>query len=887
VIRCRFLAACLALFVTVAGVARAQTPTEARLTVTVLDQTGGVLPTAVVTVTGPDGAAPPVALKPVVASDKGIAVFEKLAPGTYTIKGEFTQFAPTVLPNIRVKAGDNKQTLILALKKMEDSVTVTEDKQTAASDRAANTFGTTVSTDQVQALADDPTELQRQIQNMAGPDAVIRVDGFEGAPLPPKSQIKAIHITRDQFAAENHFAGGVFIDIVTQPGIGPAHGGVNLNEENGALDGRNPLFQSKGPLNNEFGNFNYGQSLAKNRADFAIAVNQTSSYTTPLIYQATANGILAQVLPIRAPSIFHGGNLQFNYALSPDQTLKIYANMNSSTSDNQGVGGLNSPDRAFTSNSTNKNFRLQEAGPLGRRFFMNTRILLSDHGQSNVSVLNAPTVVVEGDLTQGGAQTSGGSTQRGVQVQSDIDYIHGIHTVRFGTQLQGSWFTTNANTNYLGTFTYTSQAAFAADTPAFFTQNLGNPLLSYQYFQGGLYAQDDIRVRKSLTISAGVRYEVQNHSTDHNGIGPRGGVTWAPFKNGHTTLRASAGIFYDWIAASAFESTLRFNGESQDQINIVDPAFDPSTFTGTVTGGTTFPTGLDLFGPNLQLARTTRFSGAISQDLTKRINIGVVYAHNHADDQLSGVNLNTPVNGVLPNADFTTIMQAQSIGTTIGYSVQTNMSIAFSPPSPDLNKARFNWKRGGFYLYYRYAKSDTDALGAFTPSPTGTLTSEWGPSSNDIRHITNVSVYSNALKNLNVNLFLNAQTGAPYTETTGLQDTNDFLFDLRPAGVGRNTLRMPGQWDLSASVSYTFGFHKRTAPVPGQVGFSFNNGQISAQTFAADPNRYHVSMGFYASNITNHANFNGFSGVLSSQLFGVPTGVAQMRTIAFFTNFRF
>ncbi len=124
--------------------------------------------------------------------------------------------------------------------------------------------------------------------------------------------------------------------------------------------------------------------------------------------------------------------------------------------------------------------------------------------------------------------------------------------------------------------------------------------------------------------------------------------------------------------------------------------------------------------------------------------------------------------------------------------------------------------------------------------------------------MTNVSVYSNALKNLNVNLFLNAQTGAPYTETTGVQDNNDFLFDLRPVGVGRNTLRMPGQWDLSGSVSYTFGFHKRsTANVPGQVGITYNNGQFSTTTRAADPNRLHVSIGVYAVNITNHPNLVG------------------------------
>ena len=58
--------------------------------------------------------------------------------------------------------------------------------------------------------------------------------------------------------------------------------------------------------------------------------------------------------------------------------------------------------------------------------------------------------------------------------------------------------------------------------------------------------QDDIRIRRGLSITPGVRVETQNHI---NGVvaGPRVGATWAPFQNGKTTLRASWGIFYDWL----------------------------------------------------------------------------------------------------------------------------------------------------------------------------------------------------------------------------------------------------------------------------------------------------------------------------------------------------
>ena len=41
---------------------------------------------------------------------------------------------------------------------------------------------------------------------------------------------------------------------------------------------------------------------------------------------------------------------------------------------NQGIGGYDEPERAFVSENHNNTFRAQEVGPLGRRFFINTRL---------------------------------------------------------------------------------------------------------------------------------------------------------------------------------------------------------------------------------------------------------------------------------------------------------------------------------------------------------------------------------------------------------------------------------------------------------------------------------------------------------------------------------
>src|SRR6187397_2885734 len=220
----------------------AQPAQPVRAVITVVDQMGGVIPNAKVTI----GTA-----EAVLTNDKGVATVTGLAPGKLSITAEFPGFETRTLKDMTFKAGDNKHVAVLAIGGLQDSVTVSRDAREAASDRRS-TFGSAMTREQIEALSDDPTEMAQQLQDIAGGNATIRVDSFEGGRLPPKSAIKAIHITRDAFAAENHFAGGLFIDIITQPGIGPLRTSVNTRFRDGSMSGTPPVLpggtpQVKGP----------------------------------------------------------------------------------------------------------------------------------------------------------------------------------------------------------------------------------------------------------------------------------------------------------------------------------------------------------------------------------------------------------------------------------------------------------------------------------------------------------------------------------------------------------------------------------------------------------------------------------------------------------------
>src|SRR4026209_754417 len=166
--------------------------------------------------------------------------------------------------------------------------------------------------------------MQQQLQDMAGPNAILRIDSFEGGRLPPKSQIKAIHITRDAFAAENHSAHGLFIDIITQPGVGPLRGGANIRLRDGSMSARSPLATTKGPDRMQNYNAFFSGALLKEKSSFSLSLNGGTSFATPKRFVYIPGvGTRSEPLDIRQPSDNVGIFGLVDYAITKDQTLRI------------------------------------------------------------------------------------------------------------------------------------------------------------------------------------------------------------------------------------------------------------------------------------------------------------------------------------------------------------------------------------------------------------------------------------------------------------------------------------------------------------------------------------------------------------------------------------
>jgi Carboxypeptidase regulatory-like domain len=869
--------------------AAAQTAPAAKLLITVVDPSGGVLADATITIVGTEPATKAVTLDPMKADAKGQATMDKLVPGRYTVKAEFPGFMPAELKDQRLRPGDNKHVLVLPLKGVTEGVVVGRDPREAATDRTL-TFGSVLTREQIQALSDDPDEMRRQLQEMAGPDAVIKVDSFEGQQLPPKAQIKSIRISRDQFAAENHNAFSS-IDIVTQPGIGPLRTNLSGGFYDSSMDGKNPLVGAKGPGQNRSGGATLGGTLVKNKLDFSVSVNGANNWTSPPLYASTIGGeTRSEYLKIKQPMINTNVSGLLNYAVTKDQTIRFGINGGQFDRKNQGIGQHDNVERAFSQQTTNWGLRFQEVGPLGRRMVTNTRFMLNVGRTETESAFEGVTIVVPDAFTRGGAQRTGGTYNRSFALQQDFDYVRGLHSWRAGIMVDGGYSSNTTATNYLGTYTFESVDAFNEGRPRTFSRRLGDPRVSYWNVQSALYLQDDYRPRKNLSVSLGLRYETQFRVQDLMNFSPRAGFTWSPLKSGRMSVRGSWGLFYDWFPMNTYAQTLQTDGTRLREVNIINPTFpDPGPLPPST------PTNRYLLEDHRNMPQTNRSSFGISGTF-KRLSMGTTYAYTLSSNVLVGQNLNAPVNGVRPDPNYANLIRAVGLAESNSHSINANLSLSLAPGAgpggfptgpPSSSQPFFSLRRNMFIsIFFGANRARNNSDGAFAVPASGNLADEWGPGPFGGPWNISTSISSGMIKNLSFNLSVNASAGQYYTIRTGIDDNRDAIINDRPAGVGRNTERGAMSVNSYMSLGYSIGFGRQTASAGGPMGVPMimNGGPVAVSMgpgAAPSAPRYRLNFRVSIENPTNHANYGSYSGVMTSEFFKKPTSAYGVRRITF------
>ena len=371
---------------------------------------------------------------------------------------------------------------------------------------------------------------------------------------------------------------------------------------------------------------------------------------------------------------------------------------------------------------------------------------------------------------------------------------------------------------------------------------------------------------------------------DYNNFGPRFGISGAPFKSGKTSLRGSVGMFYDWLGAGIYEQALRVDGFRQQELNIANPSFPDPGHVGTITA-----TNRYLLDPHLPLARNTRVSFGVDQTVTRRVRIGANVSRTWGRGLWRGENLNAPVNGVRPDPAFVNIVQVVGDAQSRQYNVSVFSSVSLVAPSPAVQAQRLNWKRISFNFNYSAGRFENNTDGPFSVPFTGSPAGEWGEVPGEFRHHRgNIGVSAGVLKNLNANININAMTGMPYSIMTGRDNNGDLVINDRPDGVARNSAWTAGMWNVNGFFVYTINIGKATVSNPGGItGITMRNGEVTVMTGGAAPPRYRLGIQVNVQNLTNHANYTGYSGVMTSPFFLQPTNVMGTRKVDISLNFSF
>jgi hypothetical protein len=340
-------------------------------------------------------------------------------------------------------------------------------------------------------------------------------------------------------------------------------------------------------------------------------------------------------------------------------------------------------------------------------------------------------------------------------------------------------------------------------------------------------------------------------------------------------------VFYDWLPNFTYEQSLRLDGLRQQELNIFNPTFpDPGT------GGVIPPINRYVLDDGYRMPRTTRVSAGVDQALLKVIRVAGTYSYQRGSRLAHGLNVNAPVNGVRPDPSFRNIVEVISDGASWQHQLQIDANINPGALLPAFKGPRISWTRTTVFVNYALATLENNTDGPFSVPATGDLARERGPAVDDIRQRINVSFNNQIVRNLLIGMNVGAQTAGAYSLLTGRDDNGDGIFNDRPNGVGRNTLRAVGQANLNMFLAYQFAFGK-TAALPPGIGVFGGGNAAQVRTFDQGTARYRLQVFCQASNLTNHPNFLGYSGTQLSPFFGRPTAARDMRKIDLGFNLSF
>jgi hypothetical protein len=893
-----------------------------------MDETGAVVPGAAVALSGPMSLS-----KTTTSGNDGSYSFAGLRPGSYTVRVSAPDLEQAQPVTVVLQSGVQSLNLRMKVASVTQQVTVQESAgPNISTDPSSNSTATILRGDDLQTLSDDPDDLQSDLQALAGPSAgpdggEIYVDGFSGGQIPSKDSIREVRINQNPFSPEYSKLGYGRIEILTKPGTDKLRGQAFFNFGDDVFNSRNPYAQQKAPFElKEYGGTVSGP-LGK-RASFILDTERREIDNGSVIDAVTLDPQTYAITPytgvLLAPQRRLRVSPRVDYQLSQNNTLIVRYGFTRNDVQDQGIGSFNLPSRGYYTLDQDHTVQITDTAVLGPTTVNETRFQYYHVNNNQISNSSAPAILVLDSFNTGGAETGRSlDAENYYEMNNMTSIVKGAHTWKFGVRARGETDDNTAPVNFGGTFTFAGGLApeLNADnqevldgsgqpvmTPITSIQQYqrallglpgggatqfsiaaGNPYLALGQADVGAYVGDDWRVRPNVTLSLGLRYEMQTNINDSRDFAPRLGFAWAPGSSQigmhpKFVIRGGFGLFYSRFDISNVETAERYNGIVQQEYIVNNPAFFPNIPTIAqllATPGVQSTQTIQELSSTLRAPYIMQSALTVERQVVSNTTVSVTYTNSHGLHMLRSEEFNAP--GPVYLMESSGLYNQNQVITNVNSRMNNNFSLF------------------GYYTL-NYAMSNTDGLGTFPAKPYS-MVGEYGPAATDIRNRLFVGGSLNTKWNVRLSPFIVVQSGAPYNITVGQDIYGDTLFNARPGIptdlskpglidtmygwldpnpapgeqlLPRNYGRGPGQISINARLGKTWGFgpERESASGATPAGAGHNSGFHSIFSDVSTSRRYNLTASISARNLLNHVNEGPIIGQITSPLFGQANSVA-------------
>jgi hypothetical protein len=772
----------------------------------------------------------------------------------------------------------------------------------------------------------DAGELSQELDALAGSQTPeLRIDGFSGGTIPPRDTIREIHINQDPYSARNDSnPSNGMIEVSTKPGTGQLHGQLYAFGSTSELNSL-PPFVIEQPAYHTVGTFGNLSGPLSKRASFFADGNYGANDVNSIVNAMTLVDLVPTAISeaVASPSTSDSVSARIDTGFGKKSTLVVRYNWDRGGQSNGGIGNLSLASQGFHNASTTQTLQVSNSQLISANIMNDTRFQYIRSRIDQTPVSGEVSIVVQGAFNGGGSPLgSFRDNQDHYELQNYVSEAAGKHFFSYGGRLRVGRDANYSRANYNGQFIFSTFVAYHTaeqNLQACISQPVGLPLVhlcqtygASQYSQttgtpniavtladAGLFFQDDWKARPNLTVSAGLRFETQNHIADHADWAPRFGIAYAfggaKGKPQKYTVRGGAGVFYSRFASSNVLQAERQNGVTQQQFVISAPGFfstnfvaptNPSTLGGGQVSSATYQVSPVFHAPyfisgTASLQRSVGRFGTVTASYLVNRGIHSLLTRNINAPLPGTYNPNVPGSGTRPLGGTQDVYEYDSVGFYNSNRFSANFFL------------RFFKSKVAVYGYYllRFDKTD-DGSGGF-PSNSYDIGADYGRSPMDTRHLITAGGNANLPWGIQPAIFLIASTGAPFNIVVGQDLNGDSQFNDRPAFAT----------DLSRpSVVQTRYGNFDTSPIAGQTIIPINYGQGPGafdvnlalrksirfgpqqtppagnsvpNTKAPIQRKFGLDLYFTAQNALNHVNLAPPVGTLNSPLFGKSVALAS------------